>query len=112
MLVRLGEDGEAWKWRRRLFVWECERVGELCLLLQNVNLHVDREDRWLWNSEMSNAFSVQSAYKFLASQHHTDAMVTSKTLWHKDIPLKVVLFVWRLFRDRLPTKDNLFRVVL
>lgn len=25
------------------------------------------------------------------------------------IPLKIVLFVWHLFRDRLPTKDNLFR---
>jgi len=25
------------------------------------------------------------------------------------VPLKVVLFAWRLFRDRLPTKDNLLR---
>jgi len=59
--------------------------------------------------ETSNAFSARSAYKFLASQHNTDAMLTSKTLWHKDIPLKVFLFGWRLFRDRLPTKNNLFR---
>ena len=29
------------------------------------------------------------------------------TLWNKQVPLKVVLFAWRLFRDRLPTKDNL-----
>jgi len=28
-------------------------------------------------------------------------------LWNKDVPLKVVLFAWRLFRERLPTKDNL-----
>ena len=35
-------------------------------------------------------------------------MVVS-SLWHKDVPLKVVLFAWRLFRDRLPTKDNLHR---
>jgi len=31
------------------------------------------------------------------------------SLWHKDVPLKVVLFAWRLFQDRLPTKDNLYR---
>jgi len=31
------------------------------------------------------------------------------SLWHKDVPLKVVLFAWWLFHDRLPTKDNLFR---
>jgi hypothetical protein len=30
-------------------------------------------------------------------------------LWDKDVPLKVVLFVWRLFRDRLPSKDNFYR---
>ena len=31
------------------------------------------------------------------------------SLWHKDFPLKVMLFVWRLFRDRPPTKDNQYR---
>jgi hypothetical protein len=28
-------------------------------------------------------------------------------VWHKQIPLKVFIFVWRLFRNRLPTKTNL-----
>jgi len=36
-------------------------------------------------------------------------MVASQSIWHKDILLKIVLFAWRLFQDRLPTKDNLFR---
>jgi len=36
-------------------------------------------------------------------------MVTSKSVWYKDIPLKVFLFAWRLFRERLPTKDNSIR---
>jgi len=30
-------------------------------------------------------------------------------LWHKQVPLKVSVFVWRLLRNRLPTKDNLLR---
>jgi len=30
-------------------------------------------------------------------------------VWHKKTPLKASLFVWRLFRNRLPTKDNLLR---
>lgn len=38
-------------------------------------------------------------------------MVVS-SLWHKDVPLKIVLFAWRLFKDRLPTKDNLLRRVV
>jgi hypothetical protein len=27
--------------------------------------------------------------------------------WHKQVPLKVFVFAWRLLRDRLPTKTNL-----
>ena len=30
-------------------------------------------------------------------------------IWHNDIPSKVSLFVWRLLRNILPTKDNLVR---
>ena len=40
-----GLGGDAWSWRRQLFVWEEEILGELTLLLQSVNLQVDREDR-------------------------------------------------------------------
>lgn len=30
-------------------------------------------------------------------------------VWHQHIPSKVSVFAWRLFRNRLPTKDNLVR---
>ena len=29
--------------------------------------------------------------------------------WNKEVPLKVRLFVWCLFRNRLPTMDNLIK---
>jgi len=92
-----------------LFAWEEEVVGELCLLLQNLTLQVDKEDSWHWNLESSNAYTVQSAYKSMTQHQHIDTTVSTKVLWHKDISLKVVLFAWRLFRDQLPTKDNLYR---
>ena len=28
-------------------------------------------------------------------------------VWHRQVPLKVSIFAWRLLRDRLPTKSNL-----
>jgi len=105
----LGEEGEAWKWRRGLFVWEEDMMGELCLLLQSVTLQVDKDDRWLWKLELSNNFTVQSAYKVKVHHHHSSFTVTPTVLWHKGVPLKVNLFAWRLTRDRLPTKNNLFR---
>jgi len=57
-----GEDGETWKWRMVLFTWEEEMVGELCLLLQNVILQVDKYDKWLWNLESSKDFVTPSLF--------------------------------------------------
>ena len=90
-----GEDGEAWRWRQRLFVWEEEEVGELMLLLHTVRLQVDRDDRWRWTLEASNDFTVRSAYNFLSANPPLALSVPVVSLWHKDVPLKVVLFAWR-----------------
>jgi len=67
------------------------------------------EDRWLWNLESSHVFYVRSAYNLLTSQPQAGTPVDTKLFWHKDIPLKVVIFVWHLFRNRLATRDNLLR---
>lgn len=101
--------GGAWVWRRRLFAWEEELVGEIKLLLLNVNLQVNKDDWWLWSLENSKSFLVRSVYNYITAQIPTYIVVPVSSLWHKDVPLKVVLFAWRVFRDRLPIKDNLFR---
>jgi hypothetical protein len=59
--------------------------------------------------ETSSVYTVRSAYNFLNNQSPLENAVPVPDLWHKDVPLKVVLIAWRLFRDRLSTKDNLFR---
>ena len=84
-------------------------VGELILLLAHVTLQITKEDKWLWTLENSSAFTVRSLYRFLTIQPQVDLSVDAASLWHKNVPLKVLLFAWRLFRDRLPTKDNLLR---
>jgi len=90
-------------------VWEEELVGKIKLLLLNVTLQVNKDDCWLWTLENSKSFSVRSAYNYTTAQLPIVTLVPVSSLWHKDVPLKVVLFAWRLFRDRLSTKDNLFR---
>lgn len=39
-----GEEGGAWSWRRRLFVWEEEMLGDMLLFLHNFILQVDKDD--------------------------------------------------------------------
>ena len=87
-----GEGGEAWRWRR-LFAWEEELVGEFILLLANVTLQVNNDDRWLWTLETSNSFIVRSLYNTLTIQPHIELPVDAFSIWHKDVPLKVVVFV-------------------
>jgi len=36
-------------------------------------------------------------------------IVVSDYVWHKNVPLKISLFAWRLLRNRFPTRDNLFK---
>jgi len=81
----------------------------LIILLQSVSLQVDSADTWRWKLETSSTFSVRSAYSVLTSESAAASTVAVPTIWHQQVPLKVVLFVWCLFRDRLPTKDNLLR---
>jgi len=45
--LRWGEEGEAWKWRRRLLAWEEEKVRECCDFLTNIILQPTHSDRWI-----------------------------------------------------------------
>jgi hypothetical protein len=46
-------------------------------------------------------------YDLLTTQDQPHLHQNSELIWHKQVPLKVSIFAWRLLRDRLPTKENL-----
>lgn len=56
-----GEDGETWKWRRRLWDWEEELLGECRLLLANIVLQVTVPDCWRWRLDNSSCYCARSA---------------------------------------------------
>ena len=59
------EEGEAWKWRRRLFAWEEEKVRECCDILTNIVLQPNHSDMWIWHLHASSNYNVTSAYNHL-----------------------------------------------
>jgi len=101
-----GEGGEAWQ-GRCLFAWEEELVREFSNFLSNMQLQVDKEDMWSWQLDRDNAYSVCGVYLHLTGLQTQHACELSNLIWHRDVSLKVLVFVWRLLRNRLPTKDNL-----
>ncbi|GAU47519.1 hypothetical protein TSUD_138910 [Trifolium subterraneum] len=102
-------NGNGWKWRRRLFVWEEELVAQCVGVLANFVLQGDATDRWVWNLHPLQSYSVRSAYSYLTASDGSSMEDFASFLWVKSVPLKVNIFIWRLFLNRLPTKDNLLR---
>jgi len=104
-----ADDGRERVWRRRLLAWEEESVRECLVLLHNIVLQENVEDTWRWLLDPIHGYSAQGAYRFLTTS--ADVLDRSQIVdvWHQQIPSKVSVFVWRLFHNRLPTKDNLVR---
>lgn len=57
----------------------------------------------------THGYMVREAYCFLTNNGELVDMTLVDDVWHKHIPPKVSLFVWRLLRNRLPTINSLLR---
>jgi hypothetical protein len=99
--------GETWAWRRQLRAWEEELLGESQTILFLVPLLVESPDRWKWQSDPVTGYTVREAYQILTSQDAVILGAAEDLLWHKQVPSKVSILVWRLLRDKLPMKTNL-----
>lgn len=67
------------------------------------------EDRCILNSHPSSCYTVNDAYKNLSEVDDNNNQTNSQILWLKIVPLKISIFIWRLFLNRNPTKDNFGR---
>jgi hypothetical protein len=103
------EGGRAWLWRRRSLAWEEDSVRECIVLFNNVVLQVTVSDTWRWTLDTIHGYFVREAYRFITTNGDQVDRSLVDNVWHRHIPSKVSLFVWRLLRNRLPTRDNLLR---
>ncbi|XP_024636586.1 uncharacterized protein [Medicago truncatula] len=99
-----GGDSSVW-WRMLCGIRRGAGLGEGSWFEDNVSTL----DRWRWMLDPIGGYSVKGTYKYLTLP--TTPVETSlyDAAWLKQVPLKVYVFVWRLLRNRLPTKDNLLR---
>ncbi|XP_071694844.1 uncharacterized protein [Rutidosis leptorrhynchoides] len=99
----------SWSW-----VWNRSNIGatneaavhELGMRLNQVVLG-DGTDSWIWSLSNDVGFSVCN------TRVHIDDLVlpsaTMYTMWVKQVPRKINIFIWRWALDRLPTRLNLSR---
>jgi len=101
--------GGAWEWRRCLLAWEEETMFDCASLLHNVVLQDQTFDRWRWLLDLIHGYSVKGTYTYLTTSDVHSERGRFEDVWQKQFSLKVSVFAWRLLRNRIPTKDNLFR---
>ena len=106
-LLGWEEGGEAWQWGSRLWAWEDELVEECMKLLLNVSLQDTSNDMWQWLLDPNEGYSVRGVYNMLTSHEHPQLHQNMEFIWHKQVPLIVYIFVWWMFKERLPIKSNL-----
>lgn len=99
--------GKTMKWRCRLWTWEEKMLGECMSLFHDILSQHNFADHWQWKPDPSGGYSIRGVYQLLTSQEVHNNDVTTHLTWHKQTPLKVSIFSWRLLRNRLPSKDNL-----
>ncbi|GJY64799.1 RNA-directed DNA polymerase, eukaryota [Tanacetum coccineum] len=83
---------------------EASQLDLLQEVIQNVILS-NIDDRWTWDLNGDGVFRVRDV------RVHLDDFFLPKadtpTRWVKFVPIKVNIFAWKLYLDRLPTRDNL-----
>nr|GEV15985.1 hypothetical protein [Tanacetum cinerariifolium] len=85
---------------------ESQQHDHLSVLLDSVILS-NMEDRWFWDLNVDGVFRVKDVRILLDDAFLSKMKVPTR--WIKSIPIKVNVFAWKLFLDRLPTRSNLAR---
>jgi len=74
-------------------VWEEDLVVKIRNLLSNITLQDSETDAWLWRPDTTVGYTVCGVYQMLTRQKIQVHDVASDAPWHKNVPLKVSLFV-------------------
>jgi hypothetical protein len=102
-------DGEEWglTFRRRLQgTWFEEWVG-LQQILEGVHFDCTKEDSVKWVVDKSNHFTTKSLYYIITHGGVRDRLCG--LIWKSKIPLKVKVFLWQMYHDKLQAAVTLKR---
>lgn len=102
LVSKVVHDGLLATLRNRLTHVASAELAVVLSLLRDVVTRDAPDDRFLTHG---NPFSARCAYSLLSSVNEVD--IHADRIWGSKAPIKVKIFGWLLFRDRLNTKANL-----
>ncbi|GKV10375.1 hypothetical protein SLEP1_g21750 [Rubroshorea leprosula] len=100
--------GQGWhfNWRHEPFGRELDEYKRLEDTLKPINIHDTKPDNFNW-IHCPSGYSAKSAYQILENPTTCLQGSICSLIWNPLVPSKVSFMIWRLFLNRLPTKDNL-----
>lgn len=80
--------------------------GVIIKYIRKAKLTPNKEDSWDW---YKNGYSVRDAYRIIinGTNHIVDKNLF--VVWNNYVQSKVVMLVWRLLQNKLPTRVNLIK---
>lgn len=83
-----------------------DMVGHIIEIIKSVT--EDLNDRAWWMGGSNGEFTVKSTYHIL--RHKRDKRDWMSCIWIKDLPFKISFFLWRVWKEKIITDDNLKRM--
>jgi hypothetical protein len=83
-------------------------VEECKVLLSNISLLDNMEDTWIWEFNLDDMYSVKEVDVLISNFDVVAGSPLYKVIWNSLVLLKILMFTWRLLRNCLPFKDNIY----
>ena len=112
MMGNFSQDNWRWdlQWRRNLFDHEHDLAVSFMEDITSICIQRNVKDIMMWKAEPNGVYSTKSAYSLMLKLNDSGSQDRfSKLIWNLNIPPRAAVFIWRLLKDRLPTKGNLLR---
>ncbi|XVF66356.1 hypothetical protein PTKIN_Ptkin10aG0029100 [Pterospermum kingtungense] len=79
-------------------------------------LFLEKNDQWVWKSTQKGNYTVSIAYRLITQNNNVHDIgnwrkETWRTLWSLKIPTKIIIFLWKICNDCLPTKAKLHSLI-
>lgn len=78
-------------------------IGNISPIIQ-----IDKIDKVVWMDNNSKKFSVKTAWKIVRKKKAKEECM--ERIWHKGLLFKLNFFLWRAWKRRVATDDNLKKI--
>ncbi|KAL8459447.1 hypothetical protein ACS0TY_036799 [Phlomoides rotata] len=110
-----GREDWEWKlvWSRNLRGREVSCANDLMQFINRVKLKQLEEDRWRWSLSTDGIYSTKKAYRKLmenaVGSDDDDKNQAYELLWRSATTRRTQAIVWKVLRQRMPTREDLRR---